>query len=369
MMDFNPEIIAGVVDVDVTRNARAVFGEDGVNSVLALINNLKMFFQRVPPESISGSLIVVMPIVDELPDPIPEAGDGIQNFNSFASIMNADITPGSSETLIVQFRSGGIRIRRLEENVELSDFSQEAVVYRYEDRSEWFVFGSTVQEVPSLSPSLPSNYCEPTAASLEEALDAYVGMVRTSKCHILKEAWFLGGDGPRLVLTNKPEHIMRQSLENHLSSRLAQGTNVRPEQNTDESHPVDLRVEWFNSAMTAIIEIKWLGMSTSESKDGSEKYTRYSASRARDGADQLAEYLDNEKTSAPERALRGYLVVFDARRKGVQSRHDRPGQGDATHYRDSEIPYDPDHAKLRPDFDVPRRFFLEPKLSELSNAN
>lgn len=52
----------------------------------------------------------------------------------------------------------------------------------------------------------------------------------------------VGVDGPRLVLVNRPESIMRDSLIQALQLVL-RDANARPEHNTDETKPVDVRVE------------------------------------------------------------------------------------------------------------------------------
>ena len=56
---------------------------------------------------------------------------------------------------------------------------------------------------------------------------------------------------------------MRDSLV-HALQLVLRDTSVRPEQNTDETKPVDIRVEWFASGASALIEIKWLGRSTAK---------------------------------------------------------------------------------------------------------
>ncbi len=360
-MKISPDAIRAVVNVDVSRRARESFGESGVDAALFLIDKLKLFFQRVPPESIVGTLIVVEPVNDRELEIVPADGVGVRCFGELDDLINTDVCPSRGQTLVVQFRDNEIRTSRSCATFDINVWCKKAIIYRYRDRSEWFDFPVESQRVTPLSASLPSNFCEPTAASLDEALDAYERMARTSHCNLLRDVWYMGGDGPRLVFTNKPEHIMRRSLQNHLSSRLAKGTNVRPEQNTDESHPVDLRVDWFSSTMTALIEIKWLGRSIADGKDGKESYTDYAAWRAREGAKQLAEYIDNEKGTAPDRVLRGYLIVFDGRRKNVTSRHACPNSEEAFYYQLKDIEYNPDFSSTREDFNKPRRYFLEPR--------
>jgi hypothetical protein len=222
------------------------------------------------------------------------------------------------------------------------------------------------RRLPSI---LASVFCNPTLDSLSAALDRYADFARETSCHILATTWEGGADGPRLVLVNKPEAIMRRSLAQALNLML-RDANVRPEQNTDESKPVDIRVEWFASGASALIEIKWLGRSTAKSRISTDHvtYTEYDEPRARSGARQLADYMDRQIRNSNATAPRGYLVVFDARRKNVAGFNDPLTQSDAMFYENTVIAYDPDYAAIRPDFDNPVRFYLKPRRSHFKEA-
>jgi hypothetical protein len=141
--------------------------------------------------------------------------------------------------------------------------------------------------------------------------------------------------------------------------------NVRPEQNTDETKPVDIRVDWFGSGASALIEVKWLGKSTAKPRTATPTatYTEYGPPRAQEGADQLADYMDREVRHSHATAPRGYLVVFDARRRNVKSAQDRLSKADALHYAADQLTYNPDHSKLREDFAPPVRFYMKPRES------
>ena len=144
--------------------------------------------------------------------------------------------------------------------------------------------------------------------------------------------------------------------------------NARPEHNTDETKPVDVRVEWFASGASALIEVKWLGRSTAASRQPSRgvTYTEYGPRRAQEGADQLADYLDREARHTSSTKTQGYLAVFDARRKGVQGPFDALSAADALHFANDLLDYDPDHAASRSDFAQPVRFFLNPRKSHFA---
>lgn len=107
---------------------------------------------------------------------------------------------------------------------------------------------------------------------------------------------------------------------------------------------------------TALIEIKWLGKARTESRITQE----YSASRAREGAKQLAGYLDKQKVQSPIRYLRGYLVVFDARRGHTKIDELTLDKTSGLKFEHKEIIYIPKYEESRRDFETPMRLFLEP---------
>lgn len=153
---------------------------------------------------------------------------------------------------------------------------------------------------------------------------------------------------------------MRRSLTQFLRSVL-RTANVQPEQNVDETHPVDIHVSFLMTSQHAIIEIKWLGKSVKP--DGSHDGTAYPQSRALAGAKQLAEYLDSTHQSSPHHGARGYLVVFDGRRAGLADGVTELEAANALHYENADITYSPDYSANRDDFDPPMRMFLYPKLA------
>lgn len=199
-----------------------------------------------------------------------------------------------------------------------------------------------------------SLFARPSFRTLSSALDHYSHRVaRQSKCAELEKAW---RDSRRIRFDAKPEKHLRKSLYRFLMSRL-RDAEVREEQNVNESRPVDVKIAWQFSNRQGLVEVKWLGRSLSD--DGKE--TRYSNSRAVEGAEQLAEYLDLNTESVPGHVSRGYLIVFDGRRKHYPTQAEEgPISGtDAMHYENKELVY-PDTILNRKDFESPRRFFMEP---------
>lgn len=150
---------------------------------------------------------------------------------------------------------------------------------------------------------------------------------------------------------------MRQSLHQFLRDAFPDA-EVRPEQVVDESHPVDIKVTWADTTHRAIIEIKWVGDSVDEQ---GHPTTTYRDARARAGAKQLSDYLDGDAETAARLRTRGYLVVFDARRRGLTAGQSTISAADGLHYRDKEFVYDPEYHTTRSDFALPVRMFAEPR--------
>ena len=181
-------------------------------------------------------------------------------------------------------------------------------------------------------------------------------MVQVSQCEIFKSTWH---DSNRLFLKAKPEAQMRRSLVQYLRIALRNNADVLPEQNVDESHPVDVKVSFNFSNRITLIEIKWLGASRNPN-DGPIS-TEHFASRALSGAKQLAEYLDWFHESAPQRTTRGVLVIFDARRRGLSGLPETISRENGFYYEHREIEFKPEFHTTRQDFEKPMRMFAEPR--------
>ncbi len=242
------------------------------------------------------------------------------------------------------------------EPADLEQLSDVAVVYIWRPGVEAFVVGNEHKLVPN-----PNGYSSAFAAPgfflLEEALTAYYEeMARRSACHILANVWH---DEEQVLFVNKPERTMRQSLAQYLRNVLRDHAEVREEQNVTETRPIDVKVTWSNTELLSLIEIKWLGKSVNRAGTGMAK--AYSApGRTDEGARQLAEYLAGNLVDAPMKPCRGYLVVYDGRRRAVTTvPAGVVASEDAWHFADAEIVW-PTEAIADEEVAPPRRFFLEP---------
>jgi hypothetical protein len=365
MYSFSLENVQKLVEGAYLSHAQTAFGTAGADGIKLLLNSVKLIFQRCPPESLPGTLTVLtglkatplLPMIGRLGTP--------SSCSDYADIGRRLIAnPTGSHTVVEISSDGTFRLLVFTAEIDLKSLAQDALVYRFDGHAERILAKDFEDFVPSVSPLLKSNFAIPTLHGLDEALRYYCEYALESNCRILKDVWENGVDGPRLVLVNKPEARMRDSLAQALELLLREVT-VKPEQNTDETKPVDIRVSWFASGATALIEVKWLGKATAKSQDQTAgvTYTEYPASRAQAGANQLADYMDREVRHSDATAPRGYLVVFDARRRGTKGATDRLTQSDAMAFANDVLAFDPDHSKLRRDFAEPVRFFMNPRKS------
>lgn len=322
-------------------------GNEGATTFRKLLESLHQIYRHVEPETIADRF-VVFKTLDASARPLPIT-DAIraQRVDSLAQdiVGPAVIQVLDNDEMLVWRRK----------NVQPKDLADQAVVYEYHDRSEYFFAKSERRQVPRPSGAHASAFAIPTFSDLRTALDYYrTKLARVSTCKILNQAW---SDESRLFFAAKPERLMRDSLNQFLHSTL-RNAEVRPEQAVDESHPVDIKVTWIFNNRLALIEIKWLG--DSKGTDGNIS-TSYTPSRANDGAQQLAEYLDWNRERAPNHITRGYLVIFDARRRGLNKNSTKISRSDGMHYEVSEISFAPEFHRSRNDFDQPVRMFIEPK--------
>ncbi|MDY6971072.1 MAG: hypothetical protein SV775_01970 [Thermodesulfobacteriota bacterium] len=236
---------------------------------------------------------------------------------------------------------------------DVGNIKKNAIVYQWENFKE-VILGKTEQRTLRKNPYADSYFAIPTYKELEVALENYkVRFARISYCPYLKDIWF---NNNRIYFKAGPEDLMRDSLLYFLYSQL-RDAEVRPEQNMDASHPVDIKITWTLTNRLAVIEIKWLGRSLNNSGDRITQ--NYTQARAVSGAGQLKDYLDSNKLFAPDKITIGYLVVFDGRRRRTDPIIDSISLDNADYYKNREIDYNPDYSIARADFAEPMRFFME----------
>lgn len=219
---------------------------------------------------------------------------------------------------------------------EINTNGKDVFKYSFEGKqNEYFELNSNRVKIGDyIDPIMFSVFSCPTYADIDEALAIYYKeKARYSLCYIIETAWI---DKTRQVLKEKPEGYFQKSLSQFLTTYL-RGYTVKREQTVDDSHPVDIKATGPDLNTVSLIEIKWIG--------DSEK-VRYHDARANEGAQQLIGYLNESEIREPNVNFKGYLTVFDARRKKDRKNY----------YDTKEIKYKQeylDHDKL----DL-KRFFL-----------
>ena len=314
-----------------------------------LIDTVKRVYGIIAPERYNGQLMVALQIGETQLEIDGQRGVSAENVESVVSTN--DTLVALSITL-----SGKCRIWK-DAQFDCLDVSESHLVYFLDESGEKFVINRKVRNI-NVGTSSRSIFAAPTFAHLKAALEDYSSReIRHSTCPLFRDVWF---DERRFYFKAKPEEDMRRSLWQFLRACLRRDCDVHQEHPVNETRPVDINVLWKSCRKRAIIEVKWLGRSLKEDKSAATEYTE---ARAREGANQLAAYLDETKVYDPDCAILGYLVVIDGRRSGLCGLEDDYSETEARKYCNSEIRFDPEHHNMRLDFEVPIRMFAEPRNS------
>lgn len=328
------------------------FGDDAHNAVPFLTDNITEIYKHLDYNSFENVIICIgMNEDDVLCDYDSNIIKEINSINLFA-------TQAGNKILIEVQRCGKYRII-IDADININLIAGKSIVYSYVKKTdeELFYIKDKISKLPAI-PGADTYFSIQTFKKLEDALEQYaIKRVLYSECPFLKSAWLTDD---KIFFKPKPEAILRDSLTDFL--KITFRAEVRPEQIVDTSHPVDIKITWSTVNRVALIEIKWLGKSLSAI--GADKFSsNYTDARAREGAQQLSEYLDANKIQIPDKKTKGYLVVFDARRKGTNTNTGSIDAEKGYHYRNTEIAYNPKYDELRKDFAKPVRLFMEPKIT------
>jgi hypothetical protein len=342
------ELMRGVIESSYTAQLTRHLGQAGPPAIKALLKEVTKIYLYISPESFTRlSIIVDIESINNTPQ--LEGGVSIRDIERLPS----EIT---DNCIIKVLPSGDLILWK--QNAEIHFIlDNNTLCYEYNCGAESIRTNDLSLPIPKLIPGAPSMFSIPTFHTVNQAIDHYyIKLARQSRCGILTKAW---KDQNRIFFIEKPEDTLQSSLYQYLYGSL-RNTEVRREQNVDESHPIDIKVSWLSTNRQALIEIKWLGKSL---KDDGNLTAPFLASRAVDGAQQLADYLDSNKLRTPSHITRGYLVVFDGRRWQTNASTKTINLKNGFHYRDEEITYAPPHHTTRHDFEEPIRLFLEPNVS------
>jgi hypothetical protein len=345
LVNLNPSEMDDIVRELFVPRLAADMGVAGTAVLKRLLNMIRQVHLAISTERIAQGLTIISGVATDQPC---RSGP----YASFSDALPLTSYFDGTTSLTVQMTAGGLLVwaDELETNPDY-DF----IGYRYTmPHAEEIFTRQKVYEVPKVAAS-PSYFGIPYFLDLKKSLEQYgETWVKESQCEIFAAAWL---DSHRILFGPRPEFRMRRSLQRYLRSGLREQTGVAimPEQNINETRPVDIKVTW-SSNRVALIEIKWLGKSA---RPGEPRATQqHGERRAREGAAQLADYLNLYHKELPHEEARGYLAVFDARRRGVVLPIDDVSRVNGSYYKYREIEYGQEILS-RPDFEYPCRFFCE----------
>jgi hypothetical protein len=347
-MEVDPEKLRAYVASHYLVQTAVVGGDQSEPAVRAVLAGAWEVYERFEERELEAKGLSLFRSIDDL-TPTPSA---------FETVVGgfSDIPRPLSGPLALQLMADG-RIYVLETATASVQMAATPGVL-YQNRSGLETL--SVRNVPVVlekQRSGASIFAVPAFRDLRKALRHYADeMVLTSQCAVFAGTW---DSDRRLFFKKRPESLMRDSLKQFLKSHFYGGNvEVKAESVVDDSHPVDLRVTFYLSRRIGLIEIKWVGKSRSSTKKSIT--TTFSDSRAREGADQLAQYLDANHEDAPSLLSRGYLVVIDGRRRGLKASSTDVDDTNGLYYRSRELRYHPKHHEIRDDFEPPIRMFAEP---------
>lgn len=314
-----------------------------------LIKTIKEIYRFFEPTHYTGELVICLSLDSSIMH-IKEPKKIQYNKNILITLKSKKILIQKNNDELLLWENVDIKSIIKEENILFYCFTRKSKNII----SECFIINNTkikLNPIPECA-SIYSLYYP----YLNEALNHYsLEKIYNSSCEHFRTSW---ADEKRIYFKNGPEEIMRKSLKEHLSSTL-RGVEISPEYPLNASKAVDVRVHWGTANRSALIEIKWLGVSLNEGKN--KKSTEYTNSRAVEGAKQLKEYLDLIARDTPSTIIKGYLVVIDGRRKGISQKIiSIISEKEGFHYQSTELSFPENYNEIVHNFEPPIRMFASP---------
>ena len=324
------------------------FPQGGDSAVRAVLRACKQIFAVVEPSQLQGPVIVFSQAQSDSAIDL-SSGRKIVNMTELLAYVNIGFA------LEINSSTTAVRAWPGRPPVDVDVLRTSGVVFVHDSGNEEFLISNAEIPLPRVFAGPQSFFSVPNYATLDDALAFYrQPMVRLSHCDILQTVWH---DSNRLFLKEKPEDTIQRSLLRYLRYTLRNDAEVMREQKVNDTNPVDIRVTFQFANRVALIEVKWMGKS--KHPDGSPA-TQWAASRAIDGAHQLAGYLDGFSSSSPSFVAKGYLVVLDARRRMLSDSAETISTEHGMYYADREIDFPLEYRGDRADFNEPLRMFAEP---------
>lgn len=325
------------------------YGSDNLGLLLHLTDSISKIYKYLKYNSFKS--VVIYTSIEGTTSLSKIAGANPTTIRSYDNL-----SPLRGEHIVIEVKANGELHYSIDFIFDINANRNAAIIYNFVKSTETeTIFGKTSENILPQIPDSDSCFAIQTYKNLDLALEDYnTKVARHSECGYLKDIWT---DANKIFFKPKPEHILRDSLTHFLKIRL-RNTEVRPEQIVDTSHPVDIKITWNLANHLALIEIKWLGKSLDTTN---KKITQnYTQKRALEGAEQLANYLDENLKQAPVKSTQGYLVIFDGRRGNCNENTTTLSSADGMKYSNAVIVYNPDYNTTREDFAKPVQFFMQP---------
>jgi hypothetical protein len=329
------------------------YSEEATLAIEIINKELRELFNFIEPSLFNEEIIVIKNINDDIAFP---------NQDSINLAMNKALLFNYNKKIIIQLFND--RNVLMWENVDTDTIftCDDNIIYLFESNHERFFAKN--KEIDITIRSFGSRYSD-EFDELELQLNKYhLHKIKYSSCPIFNESWssekriFFKGGGKDI-----PENYMQKSLQNFLKDlsifkgEIGQFEPTR-EHTLDARKPVDIIVRWEKSNRIALIEIKWLGKSI---HDGNIK-SEHNNDRANEGFEQLKDYFDLAKRDYPNKIIKCYLVVIDARRWRTNKETITISLKNGMYYEEKDIEIDEDkkyHLTYK-NIHKPIRMFAEP---------
>jgi hypothetical protein len=314
-----------------------------------LIKFISNIYRIIEPSHIKGKVIAFYCLTDEIFIKSEVGADfydtGVLNYSFDSAIFQ--LFQRKNMPLIYQNLS--------DETINALFSDPHLVTYFYCDGNESiFVNGEEVKIINKYS--CPSIFAL-QYHFLNEVLLRYKNeRIRKISCEHFRKCW---ADGRFIYFINKPEDSIQLSLSEYLKNSL-RGVDVVREYNLNAAKPVDVRVYWREANRAALIEVKLMGRSLKA--NGEINTYEYGNERANNGMVQIKEYIELVEKDSPSVINKGYLVVIDGRRNGINPKINSISIANGYFFENSELVIDEGNKYhlTHSNIEKPIRMFAEP---------
>src|SRR3989442_419046 len=180
---LNIGAITGVVQSHYANMVASEHGQIGIEAFRKLLSFIKDVYTYVDPGTYSGRLVMFKALnATQAPLARTDATE-IQSAKDLAQHISHDC-------VIEPLDSGRVLVWHAQAT-DPKKLAQQAVVYSYKERIEFFYAGLKSAEVEKMVVGCASNFAIPTFDDLKDALERYRSdMIRHSTCLIFQEVWF-----------------------------------------------------------------------------------------------------------------------------------------------------------------------------------